>query len=130
MRDIGVSEQRFVPMRDTGTMVFEKTQGDEPTHAVALGFGRCGAAVRDLFLQRVKHGALRGDDQGLTLIARPCDVEIRQLLVKSPGILTVDLLKAFGEGLPKPASRSADTLPKLTGKAKAMHRLRSAFDLE
>ena len=76
MRVIQVSELHIVSMHATGAMVFTASQGAEPKHGVALGFERCGAHVRDLLLQRIQHGAMPADDHLLTLVPRPCAVEM------------------------------------------------------
>lgn len=120
VRVIWLSEQRTVSVRGTGVMVSEDAQRDEPVEAVALGFARCGAAMRDLLMGRVQHGSVPGDDHLLTLSPRPCDAEMCRLLENNSGVLTMDLLTAFCKGLPHDSFCG-------TAKEKAMSRLRSAF---
>ena len=127
MRVIQVSEQQIVSMHATGAMVFTASQGAEPKHAVALGFERCGAHVRDLLLQRIRHGAMPADDHLLTLVPRPCDVEMRQLLDDIPSIIKGGLLTEFVKTLPTLKLPAGELT--LTLKEKAMRRLRSALGM-
>ena len=106
-------------------MIYEETAGEEITHAVALGFARCGARLRDLLLRRVKYGYKDGDDAGLTLAIRPCDAELSTFLSAHPeSDLVMPLAQAFCLHLPHCA-------PGVTakGKARLMHRLRTHVGL-
>ena len=128
MRDIPLSEQRIVPVRDTGAMIFKTSEGEDPTQAVALGFARCGADVRDLLVARAQYGVVPGDDQLLTLSARPCDAEMRHLLTNSPDVLTLGLLTEFCKGLPAlPRASTKDAIVKEAPAERLLRRLRSAL---
>ena len=128
VQDILLSEQRIVPVRAAGAMIFKASEGEDPTEAVALGFERCGAGMRDLLVARAQHGVVPGDDQLLTLTARPCDAEMRQLLSNSPDVLTQGLLTAFCKGLPALARASTkDASVKEAPTERLLRRLRSAL---
>ena len=69
----------------------------ESTHAEVCSFAHC-AALRNLFVRRLRLGARPGDDTGLTLLLCPCVADLRCMLsVPMPSLppgLLVELAKA------------------------------------
>ena len=69
----------------------------EATRAEVYSFARC-AALRNLFVRRLRVGARPGDDTGLTLLLCPCFDDLRCMLsVPMPSLpqgLLVELAKA------------------------------------
>ena len=108
-----LSDQHIVvPVQATGAVVLEASLGDEATQAVALGFERCGSALRDLLALRAQHGTVPDDDHLLAPITAPCTVEMRQMLESSsPEVLTTELLSAFckGTGAPSVTPKTGET---------------------
>ena len=72
-----------------------------PTRAEVCSFTRC-AALRDLFVQRLRFGAQTGDDEGLTPLLWPCAGDLRYMLSgpmpRLPRELREELTKAVEGG--------------------------------
>jgi hypothetical protein len=89
-RVFSVATHHFAKRDDWDLVVIVK---GESTHAEVCSFARC-AALRNLFLRRLRVGARTGDDTGLTPLLCPCADDLRCMLSGSvphlpPGLLMV-----------------------------------------
>ena len=89
-RVFSVATHHFAKRDDWDLVVIVK---GESTHAEVCSFARC-AALRNLFLRRLRVGARTGDDTGLTPLLCPCTDDLRCMLSGSvphlpPGLLMV-----------------------------------------
>ena len=89
-----MATHNFAKRGDWDVVVGEKGQS---TRAEVYSFKRC-AALRNLFMRRLRVGARPGDDTGLTLLLCPCVDDLRCMLrVPMPSLppgLLVELAKA------------------------------------
>ena len=92
-----VATHNFAKRDDWDLVVGKKGQS---TRAEVYSFRRC-AALRNLFMRRLRVGARPGDDTGLTLLLCPCVDDLRCMLrVPMPSLppgLLVELAKAVAK---------------------------------
>ena len=106
-----VATHRFVKKDDWDLVVFKK---GESTHAEVCSFARC-AALRNLFVRRLRVGEQTGDDSRLTPLLWPCTEDLQYMLSGPmpslpPGLLvelTKVVQKAAGGALSRVVGETA-----------------------
>ena len=92
-----VATHNFAKRDDWDLVVGKKGQS---TRAEVYSFRRC-AALRNLFMRRLRVGARPGDDTGLTLLLCPCVDDLRCMLSvpmpRLPPGLLMELAKAVAK---------------------------------
>ena len=78
-----VATHNFAKRDDWDLVVFKK---GESTHAEVYSFARC-AALRNLFVRRLRVGERTGDETGLTPLLWPCASDLRYMLSSSRGCM-------------------------------------------
>jgi len=86
----------------------------ESTHAEVCSFAHC-AALRNLFVRRLRLGARPGDDTGLTLLLCPCVADLRCMLSVPMPSLPPGLLVELAKAVQKEVGGRALSLGGVTG---------------
>ena len=78
-----VATHWFAKRNDWDVVVAKKGESEgESRHAEVCSFARC-AALRNLFVRRLRVGERTGDDTGLTPLLWPCAEDLRSMLSPS-----------------------------------------------